>query len=61
MARYRMKIFDDVDWSLQLNIRNALDDTDLLPSSSDGTGQGNIVRWRFQVPRTYQLSSTFKF
>ena len=62
MARYRMKLFNDkVDWSLQLNIRNILDDTSMKASSTDGTGQGNIVRWRFQIPRTYQLTSTFRF
>ena len=62
MVRYRTKIFDDkVDWSLQLNVRNLFDDTDLLPSSTDGTGQGNVVRWRFQIPRVFQLTSTFRF
>jgi iron complex outermembrane recepter protein len=61
MARYRMKIFNDIDWSLQLNIRNILDDTSMKASSTDGIGEGNIVRWRFQVPRTYQLTSTFRF
>ena len=62
MVRYRLKIFDNkVDWSLQLNIRNLLDDTDLLPSSTDGLGLGNVVRWTFQAPRTYQLTSTFRF
>lgn len=62
MVRYRLKIFDNkVDWSLQLNIRNLLDDTDLLPSSTDGLDLGNVVRWRFQIPRVYQLTSTFRF
>lgn len=62
MARYRMKLFNDkVDWSLQLNIRNIFDDTSLKASSTDGTGSGNIVRWRYQVPRTYQLTNTFRF
>ena len=62
MARYRMKLLDGkVDWSLQLNIRNILDDTSMKASSTDGAGQGNIVRWRFQIPRPYQLASTFRF
>ena len=61
MARYRMKIFNDIDWSLQLNIRNIFDDTSMKASSTGGTGEGNIVRWRYQVPRTYQLTSTFRF
>lgn len=62
MVRYRTKVFDDkIDWSLQLNVRNLFDDTDLKPSSTDGLGLGNVVRWRFQIPRVYQLTSTFRF
>ncbi len=61
MIRYRKKIFNNVNWSIQLNIKNLLDDTDLLPSQTDGLGLDNVVRWRFQEPRTYQLSNTFKF
>ncbi len=61
LIRYRTKIFNDVSWSLQLNIRNLLDKDDLLPARTVQNGDPTIARYTFQTPRTFLLTNTFKF
>jgi len=61
LIRYRGKIFNDVSWSIQLNIRNLLDKDDLLPARTVDNGDPTIARYTFQVPRTFLLTNTFKF
>ncbi|MDA0347188.1 MAG: hypothetical protein O3C20_07275, partial [Verrucomicrobia bacterium] len=62
LIRYRTKLFDGkVDWSIQMNIRNLLDETDLLPFQTDGPRTGKVVRWSYQDPRTFLLTNTFRF
>jgi len=57
---YRRPIFDDkVDWKLQLNIRNLLDDEDLIPVARDS--DLTYVGMRIQPGRTFTLSSRFEF
>jgi hypothetical protein len=48
---------------VQLNIRNVLDDRDLEPVTGldDGTGRGEVIRWRVPEPRTFVLSNTLEF
>ena len=52
-----------VRWRVQLNIRNVLDDRDLEPVTGldDGTGRGEVIRWRVPEPRTFVLSNTLEF
>ncbi|MBK1880514.1 TonB-dependent receptor plug domain-containing protein [Pelagicoccus mobilis] len=61
MLRYNRKIFNNVNWTFQVNVKNLLDDTDLLPLQTDGLGQGEIVRWGFRTPRSIQITNTLKF
>ncbi len=62
LVRYRAKFFDEnVDWSIQLNVRNLFDKDDLLPFQVDGARTGNIVRWSYQTPRSIILTNTFRF
>lgn len=62
LIRYRTKLFDDkVDWSIQMNVRNLFDKTDLLPFQIDGPRTGKVVRWSYQTPRSIMLTNTFKF
>ncbi len=57
---YQRPIFDDkVDWKLQLNIRNLLDDEDLIPVARDP--DLTYVGMRIQPGRTFTLSSRFEF
>ena len=59
-VRYRRVIFDDkVNWTLQLNIRNLLDEDDLVDVNLNFAGLANIVR--FTEGRRLILSSTFDF
>jgi hypothetical protein len=49
----------DLDWRVQLNIRNLLDDKDLIPVRADPDGGISVVR--IPVEQTWELSSTFRF
>jgi hypothetical protein len=59
-VRHSRKIFDDkVDWRIQLNIRNVLNNDDLIITSMSGDGQPSRIR--VMNPINYRLTSTFKF
>jgi outer membrane receptor protein involved in Fe transport len=45
--------------SLQLNVRNALDNTD--PMITRRRDDGTVYRWRVQDPRSWQLTANFSF
>ncbi|MEJ1974616.1 MAG: hypothetical protein WDM96_19885 [Lacunisphaera sp.] len=61
---YRRKIFGGkVNWRLQLNVRNLLDDNTLFANRAvdrrDGTGGGAVVR--LAPERTSNLPAHFRF
>lgn len=57
---YSRKIFDGkVDWKLQLNIRNALNNDDLIITSKDADDVP--ARIRIMNPINFRLTSTFSF
>ena len=54
------KIFGDkITWRLQLNVRNILDQDDLIPVIAQP--DKSIAAWRIPSPRTFSLRSTFEF
>lgn len=54
------KIFDDkVDWRIQLNIRNALDNDDLIITQKSGDDVPSRIR--IMNPINFRLTSTFSF
>ncbi len=63
---YRRKLFKDrIDWRLQLNVRNLFDAYTVSPLRTidrrDGTHTGTTATYRLSEPRTFTLTSTFKF
>ncbi len=57
---HRRKILNDsVDWKIQLNIRNALDNDDLIYTAVNPDGLPTRVR--LVNPMNFRLTSTFKF
>lgn len=57
---YRTKILGDrIGWKVQLNIRNALDEDDLVPIISNPDGY--VAVHRIPAGRTFILTSTFEF
>ncbi|MDA0350462.1 MAG: TonB-dependent receptor plug domain-containing protein [Verrucomicrobia bacterium] len=56
---YRTKFINDIDWILQLNIRNVLNEKDLIPTwyNPDGTG----FTYASAKEQDWFLTSTFKF
>jgi outer membrane receptor protein involved in Fe transport len=57
---YTRKLFDDkITWRLQLNVRNLLNDDDLVPVVAQP--DGSIAAWRIPSPITFALRSTFEF
>jgi len=56
---YEMKLMKDIDWSIQLNIKNLTDDDDLQPvfANPDGTVAGH----RIKRPRLFVLTNKFAF
>lgn len=59
---YRTKLFDRIDWKLQLNVRNALRDKKVVPiRGQPDSPYTEIAQVRVTQPTTYILSSTFEF
>lgn len=56
---YRRKVWKNVEWQIQLNVRNAFVGNELLPVTTqpDGTPAG----YRIRPPQTWQLTNTFRF
>ncbi|HLP06522.1 MAG TPA: TonB-dependent receptor plug domain-containing protein [Opitutaceae bacterium] len=56
---YRRNIWKGIDWSVQLNVRNAFVGNELVPITTqpDGTPAG----YRIRPPQTWQLTNTFRF
>ena len=52
-----------INWRLQLNVRNVLDNQKLraITAQDDGTGRAVVVRWSLPEPRTFLLSNSFEF
>ena len=65
---YRRRIFQGkYEWSVQLNVRNLLDDDDLIPQraygrkQADGTTQFWITNYNVPDPRRFILTNTVSF
>jgi outer membrane receptor protein involved in Fe transport len=63
---YRRKLFRQrLDWRLQLNVRNLLDENTLFPlvtvDTRDGRHTPNVAIYTLKEPRTYTFTSTFRF
>jgi hypothetical protein len=59
-AGYRTKVLNDrADLLIQLNIRNVMEDGDLVPVSADFSGRKHT--WRIVEPREVFLTTTLKF
>jgi len=59
-VRHSRKIFNDnVDWRIQLNVRNALNNDDLIITSKSGDDVPSSIR--IMNPINFRLTSTFNF
>ena len=63
---YKTKIYNGrIDWKIQLNIRNLLDETEPTPVRADEDPHKNDVRetWAYRIiePRSFLLSNTFSW
>ena len=63
---YRRKIFKDrIDWRLQINVRNLLDENTVYPlfivDSRDGKHTPSKAVYTLKEPRTWQFTSGFRF
>jgi len=59
-VKHTRKIFNDkVDWRIQLNIRNALNNDDLIITNMSGDGLPSGIR--IMNPINFRLTSTFSF
>ncbi|HOD46418.1 MAG TPA: TonB-dependent receptor plug domain-containing protein [Opitutaceae bacterium] len=56
---YSRKLSDKIDWRIQLNIQNVLENTRLAPVSVQPNG--DIAQWRILQGQTFTLTNTFKF
>lgn len=59
VSYWRGKVFRNVNWSLQLNLRNVGVGKKLIPVSSQP--DGGIATWRIAEPMTWTLTSKFEF
>ncbi len=63
---YRRKLFDGrINWNIQMNVRNLLDDYTVYPlyivDSRDGLHTPSKAVFNVREPRTYLITSTFNF
>ncbi|MFT3831517.1 MAG: TonB-dependent receptor plug domain-containing protein [Opitutaceae bacterium] len=61
---YRRKIWKNIEWQIQLNIRNAFVGNELIPVTTqpfEAEGQPLVAGWRIRPPQTWQLTNTFRF
>ena len=63
---YRRRILRDrVNWTLQMNVRNLLDENTIYPlfivDRRDGTHRPDTAVYTLREPRTYVFTSTFRF
>lgn len=56
---YGRRLTDAIEWRVQLNLRNALGDNDLIPISTQP--DGSMAVGRIPEPTTWYLTNTFKF
>ena len=56
---YRRKIWKDIDWKIQLNVRNAIGDDDYIPIVANPDGR--IASFRNPNPKEFFLTNTFSF
>lgn len=56
---YERRIFGDINWKVQLNVRNAFGDDDDIPVKTNPDGQIAVIR--IPNPTTVYLSNTFRF
>jgi len=59
ISYHRSKVFRNVDWELQLNVRNIGVGRKLIPTAAQP--DGSIAQWRIAEPMTWTLSSKFIF
>jgi len=58
-ATYEKQLKDNVDWRIQLNIRNAFGDNDDIPVKTNPDGRVAVIRT--PNPRTIYLTNAFRF
>ena len=57
---YRRKLLKGkVNWTIQVNVSNVLDNDNIYPVVTDF--QGNLMWYRFQKPRLIRFTNTFRF
>jgi iron complex outermembrane recepter protein len=56
---YQRRLFDRVQWRIQLNVRNLFDHDDIIEQRAASTGM--ITNFTIPTPRTYIISSSFTF
>ena len=56
---YEKELTNNIDWKIQLNIRNAFGDDNDVPVVTNPDGQVSVIR--IPNPRTAYLSNTFNF
>ncbi|HEU5079468.1 MAG TPA: TonB-dependent receptor plug domain-containing protein [Opitutaceae bacterium] len=63
---YQRKLWHNINWKLQLNVRNIFNDNLLVPVVANPVTVGDLkthdnVAWRVGAGRTWELTSTFSF
>ncbi len=56
---YSRRVWRNVDWQIQLNVRNAFVGNELIPITSQP--DGTPATYRIRPPQTWQLTNTFSF
>ncbi len=56
---FNKKLSDRVNWKIQINVRNAFADKDLIPINVQP--DGTVAAWRLAPQRVWQITNTFSF
>ncbi|MBK1879715.1 TonB-dependent receptor plug domain-containing protein [Pelagicoccus mobilis] len=49
----------EIDWRIQLNVKNLFDDNDIYPVVAHT--DGSILQWEQKAPRTWMITNSFEF
>ncbi|MBD5781610.1 hypothetical protein IEN85_19065 [Pelagicoccus sp. NFK12] len=58
--RFKKK-FGNVNYTGQIQITNLFSDTELVPFGTDKAGTGEVIRYKYQAPRTIDFRNTLSF
>jgi len=56
---YTRKVWRNLEWNIQINVRNAFVGDELVPINTQP--DGSVAAYRIRPPQTWQVTNSFRF